>query len=132
MSCHCLAYISSSVFLLAGTWWSLGHSTGGGDDRLVGEEKLSLLVLQYWPCLLMFLKLLDPKLPLLVLLDTEPGLLCPGSDTGGGRDGSCLIGLLLAIFDLLNLKDNFEHVRNLSICDLLVKPLLWSISLCDS
>ena len=126
MSCHCLAYISSSVFLLAGTWWSLGYSTGGEEG--LGDD-MSLLVLQYWPCLLMFLKLLDPKLPLLVLLDTEPGLLCPGSDTGGGRDGSCLIGLLLAIFDLLNLKDNFEHVRNLSICDLLVKPLLWSISL---
>ena len=59
----------------------------------------------------MFLKLLDPKLPLLVLLDTEPGLLCPDSDTGGGRDGSCLTGLLLTIFDLLNLKENFDNVR---------------------
>ena len=102
MSCHCLAYISSSVFLLAGTWLPLEHNTGGEEG--LGDE-MSLLVLQYCPCLLMFLKLLDPKLPLLVLLDTEPGLLCPGSDIGGGRDGSCLIGLLLTIFDLLNLKD---------------------------
>ena len=102
--CHCLAYSSSSVFLaweavgwLKAEWGEERKEERGKEDRLVGEDwmllyisgvRFSVFYLPYLCLSCMFklplisffpravwAKLLDPKLPLLlVLLDMEHGL----------------------------------------------------------